>query len=101
MARLRPSKRTLLRPNDRDRSLRTKARQAVVTEAEEKRYAELQQMAFDFACHGETESPAAMLDAGLPVNFADHKGQTLLRPASYRGHHLATTRLLFEYGSGH
>ena len=45
--------------------------QTVVTEAEEKRYAELQQMALAFARNGETEPLASMLDAGLPVNLSD------------------------------
>jgi len=68
------------------------------TEAEEKRYAELQLMALDFARHGDAEQLAAMLDHGLPVNLADHKGQTLLMLASYHGHTNAT-RLLLERGA--
>ena len=69
-----------------------------VTEAEEKRYAELQQMALDFARHGEMESLAAMLRHGLPVNLADAKGHSLLMLASYNGN-LETTRLLLEHGA--
>jgi len=72
--------------------------ETVVTEAEEQRYAELQQMALDFARQGETESLAAMLDHGLPVNLADGKGNTLLMLASYHGH-AGTTRLLLEHGA--
>jgi len=53
---------------------------------EEARYVELQLMALDFARQGETESLAAMLRAGLPVNLADAKGQSLLMLASYHGH---------------
>lgn len=72
--------------------------QTQTTEAEEKRYAELQLMALDFARHDETEQLAAMLDHGLPINLADAKGQTLLMFASYHGH-VETTRLLLEYGA--
>jgi uncharacterized protein len=45
--------------------------ETTVTEAEEKRYAELQQIA---------------LDAGLPVNLSDARGNSLLMLASYNGH---------------
>ena len=47
---------------------------------------------------GETESLAAMLDHGLPVNLADHKGNSLLMLASYHGH-LKATRILLEHGA--
>ena len=56
-----------------------------VTETEERRYAELQQMAFDFARNGETESLIDMIHHGLPVNLADDKGNSLLMLASYNG----------------
>ncbi len=72
--------------------------QAVVTEAEEQRYAELQLLALDCARGGQTETLAAMLASGLPANLADSKGQTLLMLASYHGH-LDTTRLLLERGA--
>lgn len=55
------------------------------TPEEEKRYAELQRMALDFARAGDTESLEPMLEAGLPVNLADHKGNTLLMLAAYNG----------------
>ena len=45
------------------------------TEAEERRYGELQQMALDHARHGETGPLSAMLQAGMPVNLADAKSQ--------------------------
>ena len=69
-----------------------------ITEGEEKRYAELQQMALGFARHGETESLATMLRHGLPVNLADAKGNTLLMLASYNGN-METTRMLLEHGA--
>lgn len=72
--------------------------QTAITETEEKRYAELQQMALDFARHGETESLAAMLCHGLPVDLADAKGNSLLMLASYNGN-LETTRMLLEEGA--
>ena len=72
--------------------------QTLATEAEEKRYAELQELALDFARQGETGQLAAMIAHGLPVNLADTKGQTLLMLASYNGN-LETTRLLLERGA--
>src|ERR1700677_1238018 len=72
--------------------------QTVVTEAEEKRYAELQAVALDYARCGETEPLAQMLRHGLPVNLADTKGNTLLMLASYNGN-LETARLLLEQGA--
>jgi ankyrin repeat protein len=80
------------------RAVRPKTMQTAITEAEEKRYAELQQMALDFARQGETETLAAMLRHGLPANLADAKGNSLLMLASYNGH-LETTRMLLEGGA--
>jgi uncharacterized protein len=59
---------------------------AAVTEAEEKRYAELQLLALDAARRGDSATLAPMVRAGLPVNLQDHKGNTLLMLASYHGH---------------
>lgn len=59
--------------------------QIETTPAEEQRYAELQQMALDFARHGECAELATMVEAGLPVNLADMKGNTLLMLAGYNG----------------
>jgi ankyrin repeat protein len=70
----------------------------VLTEAEDKRYAELQALALDYARSGETELLAAMLRHGLPVNLADVKGNSLLMLASYHGN-LDTTRVLLEFGA--
>jgi ankyrin repeat protein len=58
----------------------------IVTEAEEKRYAELQLLALDAARRGDSPTLASMVRAGLPVNLQDHKGNTLLMLASYHGH---------------
>ncbi|AHF89830.1 ankyrin [Opitutaceae bacterium TAV5] len=69
-----------------------------VTEAEEKRYAELQLMALDFARHGETETLHSMLRAGLAANLEDHRGNTLLMLAAYNGH-ADTVRMLLACGA--
>ena len=67
----------------------------LVTESEERRYAELQLMALDLARHGETATLLSMIQAGLPVNLQDHKGNTLLMLATYHGH-LETTNMLLR-----
>lgn len=72
--------------------------QTQITEAEEQRYGELQEMSLDFARHGETQSIAAMLRHGLPVNLADAKGNTLLMLACYHGN-LETARMLLRSGA--
>jgi hypothetical protein len=54
----------------------------ITTEAEEKRYAELQQLAIDLARKGETEALREMLNHGLPLNLADLRGNSLLMLAS-------------------
>lgn len=72
--------------------------QAITTPAEEQRYAELQRLALDFARQGETDSLAAMLQHGMPVNLADAKGNTLLMLACYHDH-VETARLLLAHGA--
>ena len=69
-----------------------------LTPAEEQRYAELQQMALDFARNGETDTLVSMLRAGLAPNLADHKGNTLLMLAAYHGQ-LAAAQALLDYGA--
>lgn len=65
-----------------------------ITPAEEARYAELQRLALDAARKGNGELLLPMLDAGLPVNLADEKGNSLLMLASYHGHRDLTAALL-------
>jgi ankyrin repeat protein len=65
---------------------------------EEKRYAELQWLALDYARSGETESLAAMLRHGLPVNLSDAGDNSLLMLACYH-QHLATARMLLACGA--
>ncbi|RYD22880.1 MAG: ankyrin repeat domain-containing protein [Verrucomicrobiaceae bacterium] len=65
-----------------------------ITPAEEARYAQLQRMALDAARTGDVELLVPMLDAGMPVNLADEKGNSLLMLASYHGHYDLTQELL-------
>jgi ankyrin repeat protein len=71
---------------------------AMITEAEQRRYAELQQMALDAARQGDTDLLRPMLDAGLPVELKDGKGNTLLMLAAYHGN-LDAVSLLLEKGA--
>jgi len=57
----------------------------MITEAEQRRYTELQQMALDAARQGDTEMLRPMLEAGMPVELKDGKGNTLLMLAAYHG----------------
>jgi ankyrin repeat protein len=69
-----------------------------ITEAEERRYAELQGQALDLARTGETDLLESMVRAGLPVNLEDHSGNTLLMLACYHDH-LETARMLTANGA--
>lgn len=70
----------------------------ITTEAEEKHYAELQHLALGFARNGETQHLDAMIRAGLAVNLADAKGNSLLMLASYNDN-LETVRMLLGHGA--
>lgn len=87
-------------PDDRPASfiIEDPMKKKSVTEEEEERYAELQQIALDFARSGETTELKKMIDAGLPVDLADEKGQTLLMLSSYNGRK-ETTRMLLDAGA--
>ena len=65
---------------------------------EEKRYAELQAIALDAARQGEAAVLRPMLEAGLPINLRDEKGNTLLMLAAYHGH-APTVALLIDQGA--
>jgi len=65
-----------------------------ITPAEEKRYAELQLMALEAARAGDALVLRFMVEAGLPVNLRDLKGNTLLMLACYHGHVEAVACLL-------
>lgn len=71
---------------------------ADLSPAEESRYAELQQLALDAARNGDEELLLPMLAAGMPVNLADAKGNSLLMLAAYHGH-VALVRVLLEKGA--
>ena len=55
---------------------------------------------FGLARAGETEELAAYLDAGVPANLTNEKGDTLLLLAAYHGHPATVTALL-ERGADH
>jgi len=53
---------------------------------------------FDLARSGDSETLAAYLDAGLPVDLANQSGDTLVMLAAYHGR-AATVRVLVERGA--
>ena len=55
---------------------------------------------FDLARGGATEDLAAYLDAGVPANLTNEKGDTLLILAAYHGHQ-ETVAALLERGADH
>ncbi|MCW2703321.1 MAG: hypothetical protein JWQ37_1316 [Blastococcus sp.] len=61
---------------------------------------ELAGLVFDLARGGSTEELTAYVDAGVPVNLTNDKGDTLLILAAYHGHPVAVGALL-ERGADH
>ncbi|GAB3347068.1 ankyrin repeat domain-containing protein [Modestobacter lapidis] len=61
---------------------------------------ELAGRVFDLARAGATEELSAYLDAGVPANLTNDKGDTLLILAAYRGHP-DTVAVLLEHGADH
>jgi len=61
---------------------------------------ELAGRVFDLARGGATEDLAGYLDAGVPVNLTNGKGDTLLILAAYHGH-TDTVGLLIDRGADH
>lgn len=57
----------------------------MTSEEELQRYAELQEIALDAARTGDLEMLAPMLEAGMPVNLQDARGNSLLMLAAYHG----------------
>ncbi|MET7932996.1 ankyrin repeat domain-containing protein [Streptomyces sp. NPDC005322] len=49
---------------------------------------------FDLARHGDTDTLAAYVDAGVPANLTNDKGDSLLMLAAYHGHPAAVSALL-------
>ena len=69
-----------------------------MTDAPDEKTIELAHQMFDLARQGETERLAAYVDAGVPANLTDAKGNTLLMLAAYHGH-AATVTALAERGA--
>ncbi len=59
---------------------------------------ELWAKVFGFARAGETDNLAAYVDAGIPVNMTNDKGDTLVMLAAYHGH-AGTVAALLERGA--
>ncbi|MFF3690358.1 ankyrin repeat domain-containing protein [Streptomyces sp. NPDC002187] len=55
---------------------------------------ELATKVFDLARQGETETLAAYLDAGVPADLTNDRGDTLVMLAAYHGHAATVTALL-------
>ncbi|MEV8365458.1 ankyrin repeat domain-containing protein [Streptomyces niveus] len=55
---------------------------------------ELATKVFDLARHGETELLAAYVDAGVPANLTNDRGDSLVMLAAYHGHAPAVVALL-------
>ncbi|MFC4003466.1 ankyrin repeat domain-containing protein [Prauserella oleivorans] len=55
---------------------------------------ELAARVFDFARDGDTDRLGAYVDAGVPVNLTNDKGDTLVMLAAYHGHAGTVTALL-------
>ncbi|MFD4138209.1 ankyrin repeat domain-containing protein [Streptomyces sp. NPDC058572] len=59
---------------------------------------ELATKVFDLARQGETETLAAYLDAGVPADLTNDRGDTLVMLAAYHGH-AATVKALLARGA--
>jgi ankyrin repeat protein len=59
---------------------------------------ELATKVFDLARRGETEELAAYVDAGVPANLTNDRGDTLVMLAAYHGH-APTVRALLDRGA--
>ncbi|MGW1513932.1 ankyrin repeat domain-containing protein [Streptomyces sp. NPDC002394] len=55
---------------------------------------ELASKVFDLARTGDADALAAYLDAGVPANLTNDRGDTLVMLAAYHGHAAAVTALL-------
>ncbi|MFJ8676550.1 ankyrin repeat domain-containing protein [Streptomyces sp. NPDC093589] len=53
---------------------------------------------FDLARHGDTDTVAAYVDAGVPANLTNDKGDSLVMLAAYHGH-AATVEALLQRGA--
>lgn len=69
-----------------------------LTQEEENRYEELQYLALGYARTDAHKELEMMLEAKLPLNLQDSKGNTLLMLAAYNGNY-ETTKMLLEHGA--
>ncbi|TQK43251.1 hypothetical protein FBY35_4708 [Streptomyces sp. SLBN-118] len=65
-----------------------------MSEAPDPEVIELATKVFDLARQGETEALVAYIDAGVPANLANDRGDTLVMLAAYHGHAPAVEALL-------
>ncbi|MFJ5224471.1 ankyrin repeat domain-containing protein [Streptomyces sp. NPDC088400] len=65
-----------------------------MSEAPDPEVVELATKIFDLARQGETEALAAYVDAGVPANLTNDKGDSLLMLAAYHGHASAVETLI-------
>ncbi|KIF73475.1 ankyrin [Streptomyces sp. 150FB] len=61
---------------------------------------ELATKVFDLARRGETETLAAYVDAGVPANLTNDRGDSLIMLAAYHGHASAVEALLARGADG-
>ena len=69
-----------------------------MSEAPDPEIVELATKIFDLARRGETEALVAYVDAGVPANLTNDRGDTLVMLAAYHGH-ADTVRALLERGA--
>ncbi|MFZ3556068.1 MULTISPECIES: ankyrin repeat domain-containing protein [unclassified Streptomyces] len=69
-----------------------------MSEAPDPEVVELATKIFDLARRGETEALAGYVDAGVPANLTNDRGDTLVMLAAYHGHAEAV-RALLERGA--
>ncbi|MER5772461.1 ankyrin repeat domain-containing protein [Streptomyces sp. NPDC001985] len=65
-----------------------------MSEAPDPEVIELATKVFDLARQGETEALAAYIDAGVPANLTNDRGDTLVMLAAYHGHPAAVEALI-------
>ncbi|MFF4233282.1 ankyrin repeat domain-containing protein [Streptomyces sp. NPDC001820] len=65
-----------------------------MSEAPDPEVIELATKVFDLARRGETETLAAYIEAGVPANLTNDRGDTLVMLAAYHGHAPAVEALL-------
>ncbi|MFD8572493.1 ankyrin repeat domain-containing protein [Streptomyces sp. NPDC057694] len=65
-----------------------------MSEAPDPEVVELATKIFDLARRGETEALTAYVDAGVPANLTNDRGDTLVMLAAYHGHAETVTALL-------